>query len=92
MKFFDLTNSDGATAHIPADRFLRIETFDDEPEARVQLVFQNQEGQDPFIVDINVKRGHQAKVANVIKAEMSGQGDSAVTIKPNNAEITAVYF
>jgi hypothetical protein len=29
MRFFELTGSNGHTAHVPVDQFLRIETFDD---------------------------------------------------------------
>jgi hypothetical protein len=29
MRFFELTSSNGNTAHVPVDQFLRIETFDD---------------------------------------------------------------
>jgi hypothetical protein len=90
MRFFELTDNDGNTAHVPVERFLRIQTFDDDPEAHVEIIFENQEGQDPFIVNINVKKGHQTKVANVIKTEMSGEGD--VTVKANNAEIIDVSF
>jgi hypothetical protein len=29
MRFFELPGSNGHTAHVPVDQFLRIETFDD---------------------------------------------------------------
>jgi hypothetical protein len=29
MRFFEFTSSNGNTAHVPVDQFLRIETFDD---------------------------------------------------------------
>jgi hypothetical protein len=43
MRFFELTSSNGNTAHVPVDQFLRIETFDDYQAGNgvVQVLFRN---------------------------------------------------
>jgi hypothetical protein len=43
MRFFEFTSSNGNTAHVPVDQFLRIETFDDYQAGNdvVQVLFRN---------------------------------------------------
>ena len=68
MRFFEFTSSNGISAHVPVDQFLRIETFDDYQAGNgvAQILFRADE-ENPYIVTINTTRGTQTSVASRIQ-------------------------
>ena len=69
MRFFELTSSNGNTAHVPVDQFLRIETFDDYQAGNgvVQVLFRNVDDENPYIVTINTTIGRKRVSPHVFK-------------------------
>jgi len=63
MRFFEFTGSNGNTAHVPVDQFLRIETFDDYQAGNgvVQVLFRNADEENPYIVTINTTLVHYCR-------------------------------
>ena len=95
MRFFEFTSSNGNTAHVPVDQFLRIETFDDYQAGNgvVQILFRNADDENPYIVTINTKIGTQASVASRIQGELSESSNDSILIKPNTMPIvTGIIF
>lgn len=84
-RFFELISSDGNTAHVPVDQFLRIETFHDYQAGNgvVQVLFRNADEENPYIVTINTTRGTQTSVASRIQGELSEGSNDSILIKPN---------
>jgi len=95
MRFFELTSSNGNTAHVPVDQFLRIETFDDYQAGNgvVQILFRNADEENPYIVTINTTRGTQTSVASRIQGELSEGSNDSILIKPNMIpNVTGIIF
>jgi hypothetical protein len=95
MRFFEFTSSNGKTAHVPVDQFLRIETFDDYQAGNgvVQVLFRNADDENPFIVTINTTIGTQASVASGIQGELSESSNDSILIKPNSIpNVTGIIF
>jgi hypothetical protein len=61
MRFFEFTSSNGNTAHVPVDQFLRIETFDDYQAGNgvVQALFRNADEENPYIVTIHKRNANE---------------------------------
>ena len=94
MRFFEFTSSNGNTAHVPVDQFLRIETFDDYQAENgvVQVLFRNADEENPCIVTINT-RGTQTSVASRIQGELSEGSTDSILIKPNMMpNVTGIIF
>jgi hypothetical protein len=85
MRFFELTGSNGHTAHVPVDQFLRIETFDDYQAGNgvVQVLFRNADEGNPYVVTINATRGTQTSVASRVQGELSETSNDSMLIRPN---------
>ena len=95
MRFFELTSSNGNTAHVPVDQFLRIETFDDYQSGNgvVQVLFRNADEENPYIVTINTTIGTQTSVALRIQGEFTEQNNDSILIKPNMMpNVTGIIF
>jgi hypothetical protein len=95
MRFFEFTSSNGNTAHVPVDQFLRIETFDDYQAGNgvVQILFRNADEENPFIVTINTAIGTQSSVASRIQGELSEGSNDSILIKPNMMpNVTGIIF
>ena len=95
MRFFEFTSSNGNTAHVPVDQFLRIETFDDYQAGNgvVQVLFRNADEENPYIVTINTTRGTQTSVASRIQGELSEGSNDSILIKPNMMpNVTDIVF
>jgi len=95
MRFFEFTSSNGNTAHVPVDQFLRMETFDDYQSGNgvVQVLFRNADEENPYIVTINTAIGAQTSVAGRIQSELSGESNDSILIKPNMMpNVTGVVF
>jgi hypothetical protein len=95
MRFFELTSSNGNTAHVPVDQFLRMETFDDYQAGNgvVQVLFRNADEENPYIVTINTTRGTQTTVASRIQGELSENSSNSILIKPNMMPtVTGIIF
>jgi hypothetical protein len=95
MRFFELTSSNGNTAHVPVDQFLRIETFDDYQAGNgvVQVLFRNAGEENPYIVTINTTRGTQTSVASRVQGELSEGSNDPILIKPNMMpNVTGIIF
>jgi hypothetical protein len=95
MRFCEFTSSNGNTAHVPVDQFLRIQTFDDYHAGNgvVQIVFRNADDENPYIVTINTTIGTQTSVALRIQGELSESSSDSILIKPNTiANVTGVIF
>ena len=95
MRFFEFTSSNGNTAHVPVDQFLRIETFDDYKAGNgvVQVLFRNTDEENPYIVTINTTRGTQTSVALRIQGELSQSTNDSILIRPNTMpDVTGIIF
>ena len=95
MRFFELTSSNGNTAHVPVDQFLRIETFDDYQAGNgvVQVLFRNVDEENPYIVTINTTIGKQTSVASRIQGELSERSNDSILIRPNMMpNVTGIVF
>jgi hypothetical protein len=95
MRFFEFTSSNGNTAHVPVDQFLRIETFDDYQAGNgvVQVLFRNTDEENPYVVTINTKRGTQTSVASHIQGELSEKSSDSILIRPNMMpSVTGIVF
>jgi hypothetical protein len=95
MRFFELTSSNGNTAHVPVDQFLRIETFDDYQAGNgmVQVLFRNADEENPYIVTINTTRGTQTSVAARIQSELSESSNDSILIRPTRMpNVTGIIF
>jgi hypothetical protein len=95
MRFFELTSSNGNTAHVPVDQFLRMETFDDYQAGNgvVQVLFRNADEENPYIVTINTTRGTQTTVASRIQGALSENSSNSILIKPNMMPtVTGIIF
>jgi len=95
MRFFEFTSSNGNTAHVPVDQFLRIETFDDYKSGHgvVQVLFRNVDEENPYIVTINTTIGTQTNVALHIQSELSEQSNDSILISPNMMpDVTGIVF
>jgi hypothetical protein len=95
MRFFEFTSSNGNTAHVPVDQFLRIETFDDYQAGNgvVQILFRNADEENPYIVTINTAIGTQSSVASRIQGELSEGSNDSILIKPNMMpNVTGIIF
>ena len=86
MRFFEFTSSNGNTAHVPVNQFLRIETFDDYQAGNgvVQVLFRNADEENPYIVTINTTRGRQMSVASRIQGELSEGSNDSILIRPKH--------
>jgi hypothetical protein len=85
MRFFELTGSNGHTAHVLVDQFLRIETFDDYQAGNgvVQVLFRNADEENPYVVTINATRGTQTSVASRVQGELSETSNDSMLIRSN---------
>ena len=95
MRFFEFTSSNGNTAHVPVNQFLRIETFDDYQAGNgvVQVLFRNADEENPYIVTINTTIGTQTGVASRIQGELSEGSNDSISIKPNMMpNVTGIIF
>jgi acyl CoA:acetate/3-ketoacid CoA transferase len=95
MRFFEFTSSNGNTAHVPVDQFLRIETFADYQAGNgvVQVLFRNADEENPYIVTINTTIGTQTSVASRIQGELSESSNDSILIKPNMMpNVTGIIF
>jgi hypothetical protein len=95
MRFFEFTSNNGNSAHVPVDQFLRIETFDDYQAGNgvVQVLFQNTDEENPYIVTINTIRGTQTSVASHIQGELSERSNDSILIRPNMMpNVTGIIF
>jgi hypothetical protein len=95
MRFFEVTSSNGNTAHVPVDQFLRIETFDDYQSGNgvVQVLFRNADEENPYIVTINTTIGTQRSVASRIQGELSEPSNDSISIGPNMmSNVTGIVF
>jgi hypothetical protein len=95
MRFFEVTSSNGNTAHVPVAQFLRIETFDDYQSGNgvVQVLFRNADEENPFIVTINTTIGTQTTIASRIQAELSEQSNDSILIRPSMMpNVTGIVF
>jgi acyl CoA:acetate/3-ketoacid CoA transferase len=95
MRFFEFTSSNGNTAHVPVDQFLRIETFDDYQAGNgvVQVLFRNVDDENPYIVTINTTIGMQTSVASRIQDELSERSNDSILIRPNMMpNVTGIIF
>jgi hypothetical protein len=95
MRFFEFTSSNGNTAHVPVDQFLRIETFDDYKAGNgvVQVLFRNADEENPYIVTINTTRGTQTSVALRIQGELSQSSNDSILIRQNTIpNVTGIIF
>jgi hypothetical protein len=95
MRIFELTSSNGNTAQVPVDQFLRIETFDDYQAGNgvVQVLFRNADEENPYIVTINTTRGTQTSVASRVSSELSERSNHSILIRPNiMPNVTGIIF
>jgi len=95
MRFFEFTSSNGNTAHVPVNQFLRIETFDDYQAGNgvVQVLFRNVDEENPYIVTINTTIGTQTSVASRIQGELSEGSNDSILIRPNMMpNVTGIIF
>ena len=95
MRFFEVTSSNGKTAHVPVDQFLRIETFDDYQSGNgvVQVLFRNADEENPYIVTIDTTIGTQTSVASRIQGQLSEQNNDSILIRPNMMpNVTGIVF
>ena len=95
MRFFEVTSSNGKTAHVSVDQFLRIETFDDYQSGNgvVQVLFRNADEENPYIVTINTTIGTQTSVASRIQGQLSEQNNDSILIRPNMMpNVTGIVF
>jgi hypothetical protein len=95
MRFFELTSSNGNTAHVPVDQFLRIETFDDYQAGNgvVQVLFRNADEDNPYIVTIHTTIGTRTSVASHIQSELSEESNDSILIRPNMMpNVTGIIF
>jgi hypothetical protein len=95
MRFFEFISSNGNTAHVPVDQFLRMQTFDDYQSGNgvVQILFRNADDENPYIVTINTTIGTQTSVVSRIQGELSESSNDSILIKPNMMpNVTGIIF